>query len=199
MIKIIDGPSKFDLMASLFDSKTVNFTPQIEILTPQKLRASVVSVEKEGSSKDSWNIKICVIDTSNPSIPIGEIIPAYYNSRNRKGSIKIKIETSAIEVVMAFHRSPGIRCYCECGRVTVENLVSLKKEIQRVAFSKEAKEYFGKEVFNETKKGEMELSIGAWDPSSECIKSWYSLSELPEAILEDLSSYDLLIAFHVAK
>jgi hypothetical protein len=87
---ITEGPSKFDLMASLFDGKVVNFTLQIEITTPQKtLKVSVVSVEREDYSKDSWNIKVYIVDSPNPVVPIGKIISAYYNSRTRHGSINL--------------------------------------------------------------------------------------------------------------
>ncbi len=86
---ITEGPSKFDLMTSLFDGKTVEFTQKTDKNIVFKVKAIIQSVEAEDGSLNSWNLKIFVLPDSNANIPKSKSFLAYYNSRTRKGTVKI--------------------------------------------------------------------------------------------------------------
>ncbi|MCU0680502.1 MAG: hypothetical protein MUF50_04345 [Planctomycetes bacterium] len=83
--QITEGPSKFDLMVSLFDGKKIQFTQKTENGTSVIL-ANVASVEREDGSHSSWNLKIYILE-SNSVIKAGQTLSAYYSSRTRKGII----------------------------------------------------------------------------------------------------------------
>lgn len=86
---ITDGPSKFDLMASLFDGKLVEFTQVTEMNYVFKIQARVQSVEQEDGSDHSWNLVIFVHPGTNAPLGLNKKYSAYYNSRTRKGTIAI--------------------------------------------------------------------------------------------------------------
>lgn len=85
---ITEGPSKFDLMASLFDGKTVTFTEQAGT-NRRKLKVNIVSAERKNGCFDSWELKIYVIESSS-SILAGKVYLIYYTSKLREGSIEVK-------------------------------------------------------------------------------------------------------------
>lgn len=86
--RITEGPSKFDLMCSLFDGKTVQFTQQIEA-DKKTVKAVITAIEMEDGSNDSWNIKMLVKESNTSSIQAGRSLSAYYSSRNRQGNIRL--------------------------------------------------------------------------------------------------------------
>lgn len=106
-LNIINGPSKFDLMASLFDGKVVEFTHDNKLVSSHPAAClkeqpcialgsenpcwivKIMSIEREDGSNESWNIIPHVIkgdrhDADNVKYKF------YYNSRNRKGVITLK-------------------------------------------------------------------------------------------------------------
>ena len=91
-----DGPSKFDLMASLFDNKIVKFTLRPSPYGKEmRFDASVLSVKKsmskEKKAKNFWDIEI---------IPVGisyiysfkdedcNAFSGFYDSKTRKGNLE---------------------------------------------------------------------------------------------------------------
>ena len=88
---IADGPSKFELMVSLFDGKLVKFTQSrgSSETTKNVIEAVLQSVEKEDGSLDSWNIRILIIKDESQILRISKIYPAYYCSRTRRGVINV--------------------------------------------------------------------------------------------------------------
>ncbi len=86
---ITDGPSKFDLMVSLFEGKQVEFTQMTEKNYVFKIPARVQSVEREDGSDHSWNLIIFVLPGTDAPLGLNKKYAAYYNSRTRKGTISI--------------------------------------------------------------------------------------------------------------
>jgi hypothetical protein len=86
--RITEGPSKFDLMSSLFDGKVVQFTQEIES-NKKTVSAVITVIEMEDGSRESWNIKMLVKESSTSSIQVGKSLSAYYSSRNRQGNIRL--------------------------------------------------------------------------------------------------------------
>lgn len=90
---ISKGPSKFDLMVSLFEGNptprhrvTFTVSPQntIETRFARDLRVSITCIEQEDGSGESWNFKGYVQkDELSPS----KIVDGYYSSATRKGYI----------------------------------------------------------------------------------------------------------------
>ena len=92
-LDIVDGPSKFDIMISLFDSnrrhrRTVPFSLRSLRL---KLDVAITSVQQEDDSGESWNIEGWVTDglTAN--------VKGYYNSRRREGNFRFTARFAGAE------------------------------------------------------------------------------------------------------
>lgn len=90
---ITDGPSKYDLMASLFDKKTVSFAINTSaVKTTMNIgkifNGSVHFVGAEDGSGESWYGKLTVKGLPD-SIDAGKTEDRvfYYNTRTKKGSI----------------------------------------------------------------------------------------------------------------
>jgi len=91
--KIIDGPSKFDLMLSLFDGdiqhrRIAKFT----LAGDAEIRVFVDSIEREDGSGESWNITGNihgrVISTALMKA-YGEKFEMYFSTKKRKGTITL--------------------------------------------------------------------------------------------------------------
>jgi hypothetical protein len=86
--QITNGPSKFDLMCSLFDGKKVKISCDI---LPEKsgskicplLEVRFTSIGPEDGSNESWLGTICLCD---PHYETGSR-KFYYNSKTRKGVV----------------------------------------------------------------------------------------------------------------
>ena len=86
--EILEGPSKFDLMAALFDGKKVQFTFKLGEVT-HKVNMGVSGVAAEDGSRESWLI--------NGFFPTGLIhgpctfsnFSGYFETRRRKGHITV--------------------------------------------------------------------------------------------------------------
>ncbi len=76
--RITSGPSKFDLMLSLFDRKPVKFT-----VDKKEIEVRINRIEAEDSSCESWNLVgyiICQL-TSRPEPHFS----AYFSTKTRSG------------------------------------------------------------------------------------------------------------------
>lgn len=87
--QITDGPSKFDLMASLFDGKVVKITCNLsgqatKIKIYPKLEVVFTKVGVEDGSHDSWIGEVYFYSTSYET----ERRKFYYDTRRRTGYIK---------------------------------------------------------------------------------------------------------------
>ena len=80
--QIVEGPSKFDLMAALFDGKQVEFTFLIEGRS-YKVLVRLFSVGREDGSNESWLI------TGNITSSHGDHFDGYFETRRRKGHVKV--------------------------------------------------------------------------------------------------------------
>ena len=96
---ITDGPSKYDLQASLFDKKTIQFSININAIQTKidigkKFNASVHLAGAEDGSGESW-IGEFLVQGLPDSIDAGisEKRAFYYNTRTRKGHV---METSKV-------------------------------------------------------------------------------------------------------
>lgn len=93
---IESGPSKFDLMVSLFDNtmcrehRTVEFSVKVRTSSPKsspaKINVQIHGVEREDGSGESWNFTGLIITGG----PFNERITGYYATRSRRGYIKIE-------------------------------------------------------------------------------------------------------------
>lgn len=82
---ILSGPSKMDLMLSLFEGKTIELEVQPEHNRPKhKLKGKFHLVELEDGSHESWNIKFY----GGSSYTDTQTFVGYYSTRTRKGQIK---------------------------------------------------------------------------------------------------------------
>jgi hypothetical protein len=92
-IKIVDGPNKFDLMASLFskpgDANNVGF----EVEGGARIKVAIQLVQREDGSGENWNIEIyprLVAPAIETLVKTGEILRGYYNTRRRTGTFTLK-------------------------------------------------------------------------------------------------------------
>lgn len=90
LFQITDGPSKFDLMNSLFSGKIVKITCDILPTVPggikisPKLDVQFVRIGIEDGSFESWIGKLRFAGAED------EIRSFYYSSKNRKGTVREK-------------------------------------------------------------------------------------------------------------
>ena len=87
--QITDGPSKFDLMASLFDAKVVEITcdinsPGARFRICPKLKVVFIGVMMEDGSRESWIGEVNFCDPNYEH----ERRKFYYDTRRRKGHIR---------------------------------------------------------------------------------------------------------------
>jgi len=84
---IVNGPSKFDLMVSLFDAKEVYFTIEgNDLVKPKKIKIKVIGILAEDGSRESWIINYFYENKSSLS---GK--PIFYRSNRRIGHITIDL------------------------------------------------------------------------------------------------------------
>lgn len=87
--QITDGPSKFDLMASLFDGKVVKITCDLsgqatKIKICPKLEVVFIMVGMEDGSRESWIGEVNFCDSNYEH----ERRRFYYDTRRRTGHIR---------------------------------------------------------------------------------------------------------------
>ena len=93
--EIVEGPSKFDLMASLFDGKEVEFTLLVQQGTHSGRhtpRFQVQGASMEDGSHLSWNISGYVA----AGFPEWKYFAGYFDSRTRKGYMRLSDDYNAL-------------------------------------------------------------------------------------------------------
>ncbi len=89
-VQITDGPSKLDLMLALFDKKHAKYI-SFRMSGGIELRIYVLSVQKQDSSCESWNIEGYVDIPGNHAprgaIPLKDARKFYYRTDKRTGTI----------------------------------------------------------------------------------------------------------------
>lgn len=103
--KITNGPSKFDLMSSLFDGKTVkiscdilpsNPNSELKIKISPAVKVRFILVGPEDGSNESWFGKVRIIDENFEH----EDRKFYYSSKHRTGTMHEREEKeSAIKII----------------------------------------------------------------------------------------------------
>jgi hypothetical protein len=85
---IVEGPSKFELMAALFDGKGVDFTLRPHDAKEEKKisRAIISSCTIENDSRENWLIKGNFLDTSNVRKFSGT-----FNTKQGSGRLQIEL------------------------------------------------------------------------------------------------------------
>lgn len=85
--KIIDGPSKFDLMLALFDRKGNDRTVDFKTEDGKEWSALIRSVEVEDGSGESWNVSAMFDYKRRPGVrpSVGAYVKFYFNTANRQG------------------------------------------------------------------------------------------------------------------
>lgn len=79
---IVDGPSKFDLMVSLFDVKEPRRTVEFRLEgVCDSITVAITSVQQEESSSESWNIEGLITNYRGISLK------AHYSSCSRNGCL----------------------------------------------------------------------------------------------------------------
>lgn len=91
LVSIVNGPSKFDLMLALFDSKFPDFRTVIfDLRDGRKFHANITGVEAEDGSSISWNFTgVGRFSTEHCKVP-GEHVSGYYDTMRRTGNIKFQ-------------------------------------------------------------------------------------------------------------
>ena len=80
LYRIVEGPSKFDLMLSIFQDKEVTFTlEQVKDL----VKAHIQVIEREDGSNERWNL--CGYSDKKK-------FKAYFSTHNRKGHLEFTKE-----------------------------------------------------------------------------------------------------------
>lgn len=85
--EIVGGPSKFDIMVSLFASPTNDSSPRVsfKLGNGTDISVSMLSVQREDGSGESWNLEGFATLLSGDQV----FVKAYYSSRKRIGYIRI--------------------------------------------------------------------------------------------------------------
>jgi len=81
--KVLNGPSKADLIFGLFDGKEVEF--EFELDKKHRARMRISGVAREDGSSESWNINGWFPHSCNG----WKYFNMYFDSRNRTGYIKV--------------------------------------------------------------------------------------------------------------
>ena len=76
---ITAGPSKLDLMFSLFEGKHIKLT-----VDGKEVEVGVLQVQAEDGSRESWNLAGYIVGTL-PS----QCFRAYFSTRRRKGHLEV--------------------------------------------------------------------------------------------------------------
>ena len=96
LVVIANGPSKFDLMLALFDSKFPDFrTVVFHLRDGRKFEANITSVQAEDGSGGSWNFTATghlSSDDAHKFVHVG----GYYSTTSREGSIKFPESKSTV-------------------------------------------------------------------------------------------------------
>ena len=84
--KIVNGPSKFDLMLALFNRKVVNQEGVIFTVADVSLKLSAVitGVAAEDGSGESWNLTGYVRPAHDPMVPPNNV-KMWFRTDTRKG------------------------------------------------------------------------------------------------------------------
>lgn len=90
--KILGGPSKLDLMNSLFEGKIVHFTVQYGYAESKTTKVKVVvsAVCEEDGSHDKWLLRLVVKESDISYFERLKTLSAFYNSRGRIGHLKLQ-------------------------------------------------------------------------------------------------------------
>lgn len=96
-LNVAQGPSKFDLMTSLFEvnsqtHKWVTFHARWGHDIREKtfpIQARIIGVEQEDGSGESWNITFC--DQSN------RFGTGYYSTKTRKGVLELEDDDTEVK------------------------------------------------------------------------------------------------------
>ncbi len=89
LCQITNGPSKYDLQASIFDRKVVQFSINTSALRStmdigEKFNCYIEVIGREDGSSESWVGRIEIRTLSNEIL---ETRLFYYDTRNRRGTI----------------------------------------------------------------------------------------------------------------
>lgn len=84
-IQITNGPGKLAMASSLLEGQQVTFS----LKGMQGLNALLTSIEMEDGSRDSWNLRL-VIMNYHPFIEDDDVETAFYSTRTRQGTITLK-------------------------------------------------------------------------------------------------------------
>lgn len=86
-IRIVKGPSKFDLMIAFFDNNVNNTRPvDFELSDGEKIRVGIRGITREDGSGESWIIDSYFWGTT-PHPHFGQDIKLYYSTRHRRGCL----------------------------------------------------------------------------------------------------------------
>lgn len=89
---VVNGPSKFDLMLGLFDSKAVNARAvAFQLQDGRCIEVVVNAVSQEDGSGESWNIEGRARRLSTdvgPVPPVPRRLKGYYSTQGRKGWLR---------------------------------------------------------------------------------------------------------------
>jgi len=97
MKQIVKGPSKFDLMLALFDSKFPDFRTVIfHLHDGTRFEANITGVQAEDGSADSWNFSA----TGRLNSILNEFshVQGYYHTGRRVGHIRFPEERVSIDL-----------------------------------------------------------------------------------------------------
>jgi len=87
-IKITNGPSKFDVMSSLFGTgsdNNIDLGPVFELEDGTKVKVAINQVQREDGSGESWNIIGYQVGSQHQSLD--RYVKIYYSTRSRTGTI----------------------------------------------------------------------------------------------------------------
>lgn len=87
---IINGPSKWDLSIALFDRKPKNRIVTFDTNCPlaAHIEVSVLSVQAEDGSGESWNIEGLVVDGNRATWTKGKRVFIHFYTNTRSGQIR---------------------------------------------------------------------------------------------------------------
>jgi len=92
-IEIVDGPSKFDIMTSLFGTGNINSTaaPTFKLEEGTWMKIGIQQILREDSTGESWEIGGYSIGPALRKQVTGNTVKFYYNSKTRKGTIMLNV------------------------------------------------------------------------------------------------------------
>lgn len=88
--RVLDFPSRFDLMVSLFEKKLINFSKKSADGSISNSEGVVMAMSRVSYDSDFWTLQILITSDANPAVEINNIYIINYNLKMKIGFMHLQ-------------------------------------------------------------------------------------------------------------